>query len=126
MEYYLATSLGNRAEAIRMIDELDKLGWGCTYPWARWHGSLQGQPEVWQQKATQEIEGVREAELVIALMPGGRGTHVEIGAALALDKPVHIIGRDASYDYECVFHHHPFAHRWSNTQDFLDQARYLS
>jgi hypothetical protein len=30
---------------------------------------------------------VRDADVLIVLLPGGYGTHVEIGAALALEKP---------------------------------------
>jgi len=47
---------------------------------------------------------------VIALLPGGRGTHVEIGAALALDKPVILYAPDRKTldtPYPCPFHYHP-------------------
>jgi predicted Rossmann-fold nucleotide-binding protein len=47
---------------------------------------------------------------LIALLPGGYGTHVEIGAALALGKPVILHAPDQkslNTPYPCVFHYHP-------------------
>jgi len=44
------------------------------------------------------------------LLPGGYGTHVEIGAALALGKPVILHAPDRKTldsPYPCPFHHHP-------------------
>jgi hypothetical protein len=44
------------------------------------------------------------------LLPGGFGTHVEIGAALALGKPVILHSPDQKTletPYPCVFHHNP-------------------
>ena len=41
--------------------------------------------------ATREIDAVKAADFVVVLLPGGRGTHTELGAALALDKPVFLV-----------------------------------
>ena len=38
---------------------------------------------------------MRDAEVVILLLPGGRGTHVELGLALALGKKVFLCAGDA-------------------------------
>ena len=44
------------------------------------------------------------------MLPGGYGTHVEIGAALALGKPVILHAPDFNTletPYRCIFHYHP-------------------
>jgi hypothetical protein len=44
------------------------------------------------------------------MLPDGFGTHVEIGAALALGKPVILHAPDRKTletPYPCVFHYHP-------------------
>ena len=53
---------------------------------------------------------MRRADVLIVLLPGGYGTHVEIGAALALSKPVILHAPDRKTletPYPCVFHYHP-------------------
>ena len=60
--------------------------------------------------ADQELEAVKNADVLIVLLPGGFGTHVEIGAALALGKPVILHAPDyetLNKPYRCVFHYHP-------------------
>jgi len=56
-----------------------------------------------------ELAAVREADVLIVLLPGGYETQVEIGAALVLEKPVILHTPDRkSLDtpYPCVFHYH--------------------
>jgi nucleoside 2-deoxyribosyltransferase len=54
------------------------------------------------------MNGVRKSDIVIVLLPGGRGTHVELGAALALEKRVYIWAEtDELFLYDertCVFY----------------------
>jgi nucleoside 2-deoxyribosyltransferase len=60
--------------------------------------------------AVAEVEGVREADVLLVLLPGGFGTHVEIGVALALEKPIVIHAPDRetlNTPYPCLFHYHP-------------------
>jgi hypothetical protein len=60
--------------------------------------------------ARQELDAIKNADVLIVLLPGGYGTHVEIGAALALGKPVILHSPDRetlNKPYPCVFHYHP-------------------
>ena len=60
--------------------------------------------------ALAEIAAVEEADVLIVLLPGGYGTHVEIGVALALGKPVILHAPDQETldtPYPCIFHYHP-------------------
>jgi nucleoside 2-deoxyribosyltransferase len=114
MRFYVASGLANQ-EAVRgLIATLEKLGHSVTYDWTR-HGSMQAEPHEWGRVANAEMKGVVCAAFVVVLTPGGFGTHVELGAALACGIPVILVGtredRRAGRDYDCVFHFHPFVKR---------------
>jgi len=94
MKYYIASSLENAEQVKRLIWLLKSWGWQVTYDWTK-HGSVQAEGrEVIKETAKKELAGVKEADLVIILLPGGRGTHIEMGVALALGKPVILYAED--------------------------------
>jgi nucleoside 2-deoxyribosyltransferase len=67
-------------------------------------------PDKYGDVATSELQGIQLADLVVVLLPGGYGTHVEIGAARAFGKPVILHATDQSTlstPCPCVFHYHP-------------------
>jgi len=104
--FYLATQKDSSARAAPLLDALKAQGWVRTFAWT----GDELDPHRHADIAVAELTGVREADVLIVLLPGGRGTHVEIGAALALGKPV--ILHAPNYDtlkkpYPCVFHYHP-------------------
>lgn len=87
-------------------------------------------PEHHAEIAESEIGGIKSADVVIVLMPGGYGTHVELGAALSLGKPVvmHVTDRALLDEpYPCVFHHHPlvkiFVSASLNVENVIDYVR---
>jgi len=65
-----------------------------------------------QEISILELEGVTTSDFVVVLKPAGRGTHVELGAALAFNIPVFLLTPDEC-DYRekqndtCAFYHHP-------------------
>lgn len=82
--------------------------------------------------ARHEIEGVYTADLVIVWLPGGRGTHAELGIALGLNRlrrdadarnalgdrdttvPILLVGPQEGADgRECAFYYGPDVHRMS-------------
>lgn len=88
MKYYIASSLENAEQVQRLARVLNSWGWTQTHDWAQ-HGSVQAQGrEKIRDTAERELDGVREADIVIIMLPGGRGTHVELGTALALNKRI--------------------------------------
>jgi nucleoside 2-deoxyribosyltransferase len=104
--FYLATRIDRNAEAAPLLHALKSQGWVRTFEWA----DDEIDPARYADTALRELAGVREADVVIVLLPGGRGTHVEIGAALALGKPVVLYAPDRdtlTKPYPCVFHYHP-------------------
>jgi nucleoside 2-deoxyribosyltransferase len=105
--FYLATRKDRSVQADAISEVLRALGWKRTFAWANQDA---GSPGEHAATAVAEIESVREADVLIVLLPGGYGTHVEIGAALALRKPVILHAPDRKTletPYPCVFHYHP-------------------
>lgn len=111
MRLYLASGLSNRNTVAQIARDLRDLGHVITYDWTE-HGSVQDASD--DEKAAvamAELGGVLAAEMVVAVLPGGRGTHVEIGAALGAGIPVVIVIQrleDLLVDgIECVFYRAP-------------------
>jgi hypothetical protein len=80
MRFYIASKLENVARVRQLAEELENWGWKCTYKWYE-HGKVLGSALDLATVASEEYCGVARAELFIALLPGGRGTHVELGIA---------------------------------------------
>src|SRR5437016_5310354 len=106
-QFYLSTRKDRLDQAALVLEALKSNGWTQTFAWtdqdAKDRAGYAG-------IALAEIEGVHDADVLIVLLPGGFGTHVEIGAALALGKPVIIHASDRKTletPYACVFHYHP-------------------
>ena len=97
MKFYIASNLGNH-EQVKCLASLLKLsGWEHTYDWTV-HGSEQNiNIETLKSIGQKEYDGVKNADVVIVLTPQGRGTHVELGMAIALNKTVYICHEDDKY-----------------------------
>lgn len=138
MKFYVATSLGNAPAAARVRDLLTQLGHRITFDWMDAPGLHANDPRAkvaadmpadhgsqldsFSTRAIEDIAGVAEADALIAILPGGIGTHVEIGVALsktdsataARHAPLIVLWAPGGLDayvpeggYPCVFWHHP-------------------
>lgn len=93
--FYVASSVRNihnvRA-CIRLIEDNTLLK--CSYDWTQEIVDPSIVDLKYQRKLiTWELDGVGNSDLVIMLPPCGRGAHVELGYALALDIPVIMVGQ---------------------------------
>jgi hypothetical protein len=123
LKFYVATSLSNAAAQRAIATRLEEHGHTLTYDWTA-HGSVQNEPMSTKRLiAISEIDGVLSADVVVVLLPGGNGTHVELGMAIAAKKMVIVVGKQKRDGYECIFYHSPQVHRigsagggvdWSN------------
>ena len=103
--FYLATQKDRSEQAAPLLEALKGQGWERTYAWSG-TDHAGGYADI----ALAELKGVREADVLVVLLPGGYGTHVEIGAALALGKRIILHAPDRktlNIPYPCVFHYHP-------------------
>jgi hypothetical protein len=91
MRFYIATGLGNAAAHNQVRDVLHELGHEITYDWTS-HGAAQDTPFVFTPEdavklrdvCTKELNGIMSAELLVVILPGGRGTHAELGMGLTM------------------------------------------
>lgn len=115
MKYYIATSTSRIPFHNQLRDRLKKFGHEITYDWTT-HGSVRHtSTERLKEVAHAEFAGILEADFVVVLLPGGKGTHAELGFSLAHKKPVFIHSEDPSM-FEigpevCAFYHHADALR---------------
>lgn len=87
-KFYIATSLSRHKEHNLVRDFLLENGHEITYDWTL-HGSQKHTSfERLKQIGDYQVTAIRDADAVIVLLPGGKGTHTEFGMALALKKPI--------------------------------------
>ena len=107
MRYYIATKLDNHEAHNKLRDALFTQGHILTYDWTL-HGPVYPHGKrVVAAVIEAELKGVADADVVIVLTPGGRGTHIELGAALALGKKVYILTNEELGPGCCGFYWHP-------------------
>lgn len=133
-KFYIASKLENAPQVRWLADRLKAQGWEHTYDWTV-HGSVQGDPELCQQVSMNETDGVLEADVVIVLLAGGRGTHAELGIAIGstrlgqalveagvaaeIERRITIFSPDPVKDFggggtTCAFYHHPLVERFTD------------
>lgn len=110
-KFYIATRLENHQAHNNLRDALVDQGFEITYDWTT-HGPVwtKGLDRI-REVAELERVGVYAADVVIVLMPGGRGTHAELGMAIAYNKPVVIVSDNLDHfvasPETCAFYHNP-------------------
>lgn len=113
MKAYIAASLSRSNDQRAVVAALQAIGIEQTFDWTR-NGTLGG-TRAMADVAIDEVRAVADADFIVALLPAGRGTHIEIGLALAnnnnnnktifllAEKESDLLGADT---YTCVFYHH--------------------
>ena len=105
---YIASALDNFRRIVAIRDRLAANDISLTYDWT---GHNNGSPYVEDDQAElkasiaeNEMRGVVNAQLVLVVMPGGNGTHFEMGLARGLNKPIVLLldkhtGRSPSFHF---------------------------
>lgn len=114
-KFYVATTLDNADQAKLVSRRLSDFGHELTYDWTV-HGRVYDQ-DLKKEIAIKEVNGVLEADVLVMLWPGQRGTHVEFGVALATNKPVFFIV-PPEFNIDISFYNHPNVLKFDN----LDKA----
>ena len=110
VRYYIATKLENHAAHNELRDWLADRGHQITYDWTT-HGPVwrDGNERI-AEVAGFEARGVVTADLVVVLLPGGRGTHAELGIAIGAGVPVLLVPSERGQiegEGVCAFYRHP-------------------
>lgn len=85
MKFYIASSFRNKELVQKMsIDIQTQLGWKHTYDWTQ--NERAETIETLTDIGVKELKGVLESDVVIVILPGGKGCHTEMGIALGSKK----------------------------------------
>lgn len=119
LRFYIASRFESAEKVVGLAMLLKREGHAQTYDWASKENAYdpKDHPTVNETRmknvSEEEINGVTSADVVIGWLPGGRGTHVEIGAALAAGKRVILCSGEALIDepHQSLFYFHPGVQR---------------
>lgn len=108
--FYIATGLSRTRDHNLIRDALIENGHQLTYDWTQ-HGSVKSSSvQRLAEVAHKETDGVLSAEVVIVLLPGGFGTHAELGMALGAGKKIILHSANSEVfsacEKTCAFYHH--------------------
>lgn len=87
MKFYIGSSLKNIDIVNYYSRMLEEKGWEHTYNWTKNLSENETVNDL-KQSSKLELEGIIDSDIVIILLPAGRGTHVELGMSIALNKKI--------------------------------------
>ncbi|WP_026908430.1 nucleoside 2-deoxyribosyltransferase [Paucisalibacillus globulus] len=92
MKFYIASGLDNKEKVQLVRDKLLESGHTHTYDWTK--NNRASTEEELRKIGTDERNAVLESDVVIVLLPGGKGTHTELGMAIGLEKEIYLFSSD--------------------------------
>ena len=97
MHFYIAASLSEISLVRTASNLLQERGWIHTYDWTQHCSDMDINEETVKGIAEHEFDGIKNADIVIVLNPKGRGTHIELGMAFALNKKIYLYHWDDAH-----------------------------
>ena len=87
MKFYIGSGMKNCKLVNYYSKILEENGWEHTYNWTK---NINGDETIDDliEYSKLEQQGIIDSDVVIILLPAGRGTHIELGMALALNKKI--------------------------------------
>ena len=85
MKFYVGSGMKNANLVEYYQDKLKEAGWEQTYNWVKNINNDINIDEI-KEYAKLEKEGVMNSDVVVILLPAGRGAHIELGMSIALNK----------------------------------------
>ncbi|MDV2582390.1 nucleoside 2-deoxyribosyltransferase [Alkalibacillus haloalkaliphilus] len=87
-KFYVASSFKNKDTVRRVNNELKNKGFISTYDWTQNEraSTIHDLKVIGQE----EKNAVIEADFIIVLLPGGKGSHIEFGIALGQGKRIYL------------------------------------
>lgn len=125
--FYVASSFRN-IDAVRyVVSKLKSVGFVHTYDWTKNAKAKEEKTstlEDLKEIAQKERDAVLESDLIVVLMPGGKGTHIEFGIALGHGKKMFLYSPDGAidrFDTTSTFYHLPEVEKCYGSLDDLIQ-----
>ncbi|MBN8191219.1 group-specific protein [Bacillus sp. NTK074B] len=124
MKFYLASGFLNKPLVQYVSEQLKREGYILTYDWTQ--NERASTVEDLQHIGQCEKEAIIDSDIVILILPGGKGSHVELGIALGLRKRIILYSSgDEIYDLATTttFYHLPEVEKCSG--DINDLLGYI-
>ena len=96
MNFYIASSFQNKEHVQALATELKNRGYRHTYDWTK--NEKAATVDDLTSIGEAELEAVKKADFLIVLLPGGKGTHIELGIALGKEIPVYLYNEDGFHN----------------------------
>lgn len=106
MKFYIASSLKNIENVRLLAENLKSLGFQHTYDWTI-HSNIDSITKL-RIIGEEEVSGVLAADVVIVMLPAGKGSHVELGIALGSGKKIYLYSSTNELneiENTCTFYH---------------------
>ncbi len=87
MRFYIGSGMKNCELVNYYANLLKENGWEQTYDWVK-NVSDDISRDDMIKYASLESQGIVNSDVVIILLPAGRGAHIELGMAMALNKEI--------------------------------------
>ena len=91
MRVYIGAKFGNKDKVISLSKKLEEKDIINNYNWAFDLKEEESEEDL-IESAKKELDAIKDSDCVIFLLPLGRGSHVELGMALACGKQVILCG----------------------------------
>lgn len=88
MKFYVASSFNNIENVRKVSEVLRNQGFCQTYDWTK--NNQADSIELPTAIGESEKKAVSESDFLVVLLPGGNGSHIEMGIALGLGKTVYL------------------------------------
>lgn len=106
IKFYIASSFQNKEKVKELSKILKQNGNIHSYDWTQ--NDRATSIESLHNIGEKEKNGVMDSDFLVVLLPGGKGTHIELGIALGLGKRIYLYSpNDEINDYEktSTFYH---------------------
>lgn len=124
-KFYVASSFKNMDAVHYVTNKLLNMGYLQTYDWTKNAQAKEKQTITLKdlmEIGQHEIQAVSDSDFVVILLPGGKGTHVELGIALGQNKKIFLYSEDGSINIAeatYTFYHLPEVEKCFGTLDEL-------
>jgi hypothetical protein len=106
MNFYIASSFNNKELVRSLAKDLEKEGFHQTYNWTG--NDRADSLDLLAEIGESEKKGVANSDFFVMILPGGKGSHVEMGIALGLSKRIYMYSPTNEiyeYDKTSTFYH---------------------
>ena len=88
MKFYIASSFRNIENVRKAAEQLKRHGHVQTYDWTV-HSSITSISQL-RDIGREEVNGIKAADVVVIMIPAGKGSHIELGMAIGLQKKIYL------------------------------------